>query len=363
MFGTILITTFTILHVYVFWRAASVPFLRNHRKLLILSGIILWALLFFGRLYGHEGTGALAWWMELTGMHWMTMLFLLAVCLLAVEVVTVFGFIFSRYAPSLGGMALTVGAVLSAVALIQGLRPPVMQNYEVRLPGLSRDMDGTVIIALADLHLGAIQGEKWLRNRVAQVQAEDPDIIFLLGDIFEGHGASYGELLPVMRGLSAPLGVWGVTGNHEFHGGGAAVRIMDEAGFHLLRDRWTEVRPGLLVAGVDDLTSRYRRGQKGDYVSKALEGRPAGATILLSHTPWQTEEAAREGVGLMLSGHTHGGQVWPFGYVVRHYYPLLEGRYDVSGMTVIVSRGAGTWGSRMRLWRPGEILRITLRSD
>jgi predicted MPP superfamily phosphohydrolase len=65
----------------------------------------------------------------------------------------------------------------------------------------------------------------------------------------------------------------------------------------------------------------------------------------------------------MLSGHTHGGQVWPFGYLVRHRYPFFEGRYDVDGMTMIVSRGAGTWGPRMRLWKPGEILRITLRAD
>ena len=95
---------------------------------------------------------------------------------------------------------------------------------------------------------------------------------------------------------------------------------------------------------------------------KALSGRPPGATVFLSHTPWETEKAAGAGAGLMLSGHTHGGQIWPFSYMVRLRYPLLGGRYDVNGMTVIVCRGTGTWGPRMRLWRPGEILRITLRS-
>ncbi|MBP7297444.1 MAG: metallophosphoesterase, partial [Acidobacteria bacterium] len=88
--------------------------------------------------------------------------------------------------------------------------------------------------------------------------------------------------------------------------------------------------------------------------------RPPGATILLSHTPWEAERAASAGVGLMLSGHTHGGQIWPFGEIVRTAYPLLAGEYIVDGMTVIVSRGAGTWGPRMRLWHSGEILRITL---
>jgi predicted MPP superfamily phosphohydrolase len=87
-----------------------------------------------------------------------------------------------------------------------------------------------------------------------------------------------------------------------------------------------------------------------------------GAGILLSHTPWEAERAAVAGAGLMLSGHTHGGQIWPFGYLTRIVYPLFDGEYDVDGMKVIVSRGTGTWGTRMRLWRPAQILRITLRA-
>lgn len=84
--------------------------------------------------------------------------------------------------------------------------------------------------------------------------------------------------------------------------------------------------------------------------------------MLLSHSPLEVDRAARAGEGLMLAGHTHGGQVWPFDYLVRRWYPLLEGRYEVEGMTAIVSRSAGSWGPRMRLWAPGEIARITLRA-
>jgi predicted MPP superfamily phosphohydrolase len=184
----------------------------------------------------------------------------------------------------------------------------------------------------------------------------------LLGDIFEGHGEPQRNLLPVLRGLSAPLGVWAVLGNHEFHGGhGKEMFLSNEDGIHLLRNRWAEVRPGLVLAGVDDLTTGRRTGQEGDSLAQALAGRPSGVTIFLSHTPWQAERAARAGVGLMLCAHTHGGQIWPFGYLVRLFYPLLEGRYEVDGMTAIVCRGTGTWGPRTRLWRPGEILRVTLR--
>jgi predicted MPP superfamily phosphohydrolase len=114
---------------------------------------------------------------------------------------------------------------------------------------------------------------------------------------------------------------------------------------------------------VDDLTARRQFGSDEDRpVEKALANRPPGATILLSHSPWQADTAAAAGAGLMISGHTHNGQVWPFNYLVRLRYPLLGGRYEVSGMPVIVCRGTGTWGPRMRLWLPSEIVRIKLRA-
>jgi hypothetical protein len=363
VFGFVLIFAITLMHIYVFWRVASVPFVKRHlsRKVLIGAGLLLWATFVLGRVYGHHGTGPLAKHLELLGMNWMAMLFLLFVSLLAMDLVTGFGFFAPRLGPSLRTIGLVAGAALSAVALVQGLRPPVVENYEVHLPGLADEMDGTVLVAMSDLHLGNLLGERWLEGRVAQVKAQKPDIVVLLGDLFEGHGKPQGELLPVLRRLSAPLGVWVVPGNHEFHHrSNGSTFLIEDAGFQLLRNRWVEVRPGLIMAGIDDLTAIRRSGQNGNPIPKALAGRPPGATILLSHTPWQTEKAAQAGVGLMLSGHTHGGQIWPFDYLVKRVYPLLEGRYEVEGMMVIVCRGTGTWGPRMRLWRPSEILRLKL---
>jgi len=362
VFGTILISVCTLMHVYVFYRAASVPFVDRHvsRKMYIGSGFILWAIFFFGRIIGHGGTGVLAGTLEFLGMTWMAVLFLTFIPLLVIDFVTLFGFLMPRLSPWLRGWALFVGAVLSVIALFQGLRPPVIQEYEVVIPDLSKTMDGTVLVALSDMHLGSQLGERWLAARIDQVRAQRPDLVILLGDIFEGHGPPEDQLIVTLKQLSAPLGIWTVPGNHEFHGGGD-MSLFEAVSFKLLRGGWAEVRPGFVLAGVDDLTARHRNGQGGDPVSQALVGRPAGATILLSHTPWQAERAAKAGASLMLSGHTHGGQIWPFDYLVRSRYPLLEGRYEVDGMTVIVCRGTGTWGPRMRLWRPGEILRVTLR--
>jgi predicted MPP superfamily phosphohydrolase len=366
MFGIILISVSTLMQVYVFWRAATVPFVQRHVPLPVLigAGVVLWIIFYLGRVVGHSGTGAAAATLEFLGMNWMAMLFLTFLALLAVDLITAFGWLMPRLAAALRGWALVAGAVLSLIALFQGLRPPEVQSYEVQLNGLPQEMDGTVIIALSDLHLGSLLGERWLSARVAQVNAQRPDLVVLLGDIFEGHGPPRKELIKILDRISAPLGVWAVPGNHEFYGGYEAHRgPIEDAGFQMLIDRWVEVRPGLVLAGVEDFTARRRSGRNEDILARALARRPAGATVLLSHTPWQSEEAAQAGVGLMLSGHTHGGQIWPFGYLVRRVYPLLAGRYEVDGLTVIVTRGAGTWGPRMRLWHPGEILRVTLRQN
>ena len=350
----------TFAYIYVFWRIGSVPVVARHisMKLVVGAGVALWAGFFISLFFGHGRTGMLGAALEILVMNSLGVLFLAFVSFLTADIITGFGLFFPRIALSLRGWALIVSGVLSVIAFIQGARPPVVQNYEVRLSGLPDKMDGTVIVAMSDLHLGTLLERHWLEARIKQVKALRPDLVVLLGDIFEGHGEPQWDLLPIMRGLSAPLGVWAVLGNHEFYGGRG--KEMYEDGIKLLRNRWVEVRPGLVLAGVDDLTNGRRTVTRGDPLAQALAGRPRGVTIFLSHTPWQAERAARAGVGLMLCGHTHGGQIWPFGYLVRLFYPLLEGRYEVDGMTAIVCRGTGTWGPRMRLWRPGEILRVTL---
>lgn len=295
-------------------------------------------------------------------MNWMAALFLIFVSLLTVDCITGFGFFLPRSAPKLRGGALIVGGILTVIALIQGMRAPVIENYEVEINGLPDEMNDTVILAMSDLHIGSLFDKKWLEKRVTQVQKEQPDLIVLLGDLFEGHGQPLDELLPILRRLSAPLGVWAVNGNHENHGHNISSTLIKDAGFQLLNNRWVEIRPGLILAGVDNLHAFRRSGRESDLISKTLQDKPSGTTILLSHSPRQYEKAARAGVDLMLSGHTHGGQIWPFGYLVKRFYPLFEGRYEVDNMTAIVCRGTSTWGPRMRLWRPSVILRIILRT-
>ena len=365
MFAIILLTVTTLMQAYVFLRAASVPFIRRHlsRQALLLAAVTTWGIAAGGFTFGHHGTGTIARWAEFWGMNWMAALFLAFAALLIVDLLTLFGLILRQPAPRLRGWALTVAAVLSLLALAQGMRPPVVSDHEVPLSGLPAALDGTVLAAVSDLHLGNLIGRDWLARRLDQIETLEPDMIVLLGDIFEGHGSESDDLVALFKGLAPPLGVWAVTGNHEFYSpGNSSIRKMEQSGFRILRDQWAEAAPGLILAGVDDLNIHRRRNTGGDPVTRALSGRPLGATVFLSHTPREYEKAAGLDTGLMLSGHTHGGQIWPFNFLMKRFYPKLAGRYQVNDMVLIVGRGTGTWGPRMRLWHPGEILRITLRS-
>jgi len=127
----------------------------------------LWAIFLFGRVIGHGGTGVLAGTFEFLGMNWMAVLFLTFIPLLAIDLATLFGFLMPRISASLRGWAFLVGVVLSLIAIFQGLRPPVVEKYEVSLPGLPDAMDGTVLVALSDMHLGSQLGARWLAARIA----------------------------------------------------------------------------------------------------------------------------------------------------------------------------------------------------
>ncbi len=362
MFRIMLLSFWTLTHAYVFGRLSGLPVVRRvlPRPAVLAVGAVLWALWFLG---DEDSASALRRGLRGFSMDWLGAIFLIAAALLAADLLTGFGFLFRRAAPIARGFGLLAGAGLAVLALVQGARAPVISEHEIRLPGLPEALDGTTVAVLSDLHLGSRLGPEWLAGVAAQVEAMRPDLILFLGDTVEAHGRPDGDLRPGLSRFRAPLGVYAVAGNHEGYGDlRAAIGVQTAAGFVFLHERAVEVAPGLVVAGVDDPVRRARDGRTGGFAEQALVGRPRGATIFLSHAAREVEVAAEEGVGLMLSGHTHGGQIWPFSYLNRLTTPWVEGRFTVDGMTLLVTRGTGTWGPRMRLFAPAEILRLTLRA-
>jgi len=372
-FLTLALGVWAAMHGYVFWRLASVPWIAAHcpRRALVWTAVALWAGYPLARFLNSRQLEVVGEPLEFVAANWIGVLFILFSLLIIADVVTLGGWLLPSLARGIRGWAGVVALVLSAVALVQGLRPPVVRDYEVRLAGLPRERDGLVLVVISDLHLGTLIGERWMTSLIGRVNDLRPDVVFIAGDLVNGEVGRLEPLRPVLKTLRAPLGVWAVTGNHEYYAGlERSVELLEEAGYTVLRDRWAEIVPGLVVAGVDDLSARRQFGRPDHPIEQALArasatglaDRPPGAVILLSHSPLQADAAAAAGAGLMLSGHTHDGQIWPFGYLVRLSYPLLGGRYEIGGMPVIVCRGTGTWGPRMRLWRPSEILRIRLRA-
>ncbi|MEW5701103.1 MAG: metallophosphoesterase [Candidatus Zixiibacteriota bacterium] len=369
VFLVIVLSVWTLLHLYLIWRIGTIPVVVRHlpRWTLIAIIVLLWLSYPLARYLSHAGVDSVARTLEHIGADWIGVIFLLFVVLLVTDVITGFGLWLSRAAPTMRGWGLLAGCLLAVIGFVQGLRPPVVRDYEVTMPGLPAERNGTVLVAVSDLHLGSLLGEKWLAARIATIESLTPDLVVFAGDILEGDvrvDREFGPMVPILRRLTPPLGVWAVTGNHEYYSGvEPCVHLLESAGMQVLRDRWAEACPGLVVAGVDDLTARRQFARDGDPVGRALAGRPTdAATIFISHTPWLADSAAHDGVGLMLSGHTHDGQIWPFGYFVQLTYPLMGGRYEIGTMPVIVCRGTGTWGPRLRLWRPSEIVRVVLRA-
>ncbi len=367
MFFVVVLGTWTLLNAYVSWRLAGLPWLAAQVGPRWIAGALalLWLSYPAARLLSARGLHALAQPVEFVGSSWIGVLFLLFTALLAVDILTLGGWLLPKFAPQLRSGAVLVASALAGFALFQGLRAPVVREHEVVLPGLPREHDGLALVVVSDLHLGALIGEGWLSARIAQIEALQPAAVLIAGDLVDSDLDGATALQPVLKQLRAPLGVWAVLGNHDVYAG--AKRVVDfaeGAGVQVLRNRAVEIAPGLHLAGIDDPATLRRGGSADRRLADALAAPRTGATILLAHTPdtHTAEAAATAGAGLMLSGHTHGGQIWPFGYLVRARHPLFVGRYEVGAVTVLVGRGTGTWGPRLRLWQPGEILRLRLRA-
>lgn len=366
-FAVFFVTVFTIwtaMHAYVLGRLWRLPGLDTPlaHRLLAVGFVVLWLAYPVARVLERRGSYTLAHPLEWVGASWLGTLFFLVFFLLVADLVTGFGWLLPRTAPPVRWAAVAVALSVGAAALIQGSRAPVVEEMTVFSPRLPEQVDGLRVVQLSDLHVGALLGARWVHGIAARVAALSPDLVLVTGDLVDGNAGRVAQVLPQLRTLTARHGVWVVTGNHEYYAGlEASLQVLRDAGFEVLRDGWVEPVPGLILAGVDDLTARRQFGDLDSPLSKALAGRPPGFTVLLSHSPWRVEEATASGVDLMLSGHTHAGQIWPFGYLTALHYPFLEGRFQVGDMVLYVSRGTGTWGPRMRLPRPAEITLFTLR--
>nr|WP_231607971.1 metallophosphoesterase [Streptacidiphilus albus] len=262
-----------------------------------------------------------------------------------------------------------ISAVLLAWGHFEAMRTPRVARLDVTVPRLGRGLDGTRVVLLADTHYGPIDRADWSARVAEAVNGLDADVLCHAGDIADGTPDMRREQAAPLGTMRSRLAKIYVTGNHEYFGEAQGwLDLMGELGWEPLHNRHVVVERGgdrLVLAGVDDVTaaSSGLAGHRTD-----LDGALAGAdpelpVLLMAHQPKYVDRAADAGIDLMLSGHTHGGQMWPFNFLVRLDQPVVHGLSRHGARTQLyTSRGTGFWGPPFRIFAPSEITLITLRS-
>jgi predicted MPP superfamily phosphohydrolase len=267
----------------------------------------------------------------------------------------------------LAASAVTVAGASVAAGMARARGDHEVVDVEVALAKLPRELDGFTIVQLSDLHVGMTIGRDFVERVVARTNALSPDLIALTGDLVDGPVDDLVDDAAPLGDLRAKHGVFAITGNHEYYAGvDDWIAAISKMGIRYLRNQRVSIEragAGFDLAGVDDYQADRYPGH-GEDIPRALAGRdPSRAVVLLAHQPRQVHHAILHGVDLQLSGHTHGGQIWPWHYIVKlQQGGLLEGRYDVGDTVLYVSRGCGYWGPPVRLLAPLEITRVTLRA-
>ncbi|MFD6247748.1 metallophosphoesterase [Streptomyces roseolus] len=261
-----------------------------------------------------------------------------------------------------GGAAAAVAAGTVANGAYGVLRGPRVKRVTVPLAKLPRAAHGYRIAVVSDIHLGPILGRAHSQRIVDAINATQPDLIAVVGDLVDGTVEDLGPAAEPLAGLRARHGSFFVTGNHEyFSGADAWVDHVRELGMRPLRNERLEIAAGFDLAGVDDVAGE-REGQGPDF-GRALGDRDRSrAAVLLAHQPIVIDDAVAHGVDLQLSGHTHGGQLWPGNLLAGLANPTVAGLERYGDTQLYVSRGAGAWGPPVRVGAPSDITVVQLAS-
>lgn len=358
-------------------RATALP--RSWSVLVDASLVVMWALAVIGvatgRLLDPSVFRPAAW----LGLTWLAAVWYLVLGLIVVGVGALTWRLGNRRHPAtppeigrrrrLQAIRGATGAVVVAAIVATGYgivaaASPRTTHTGIGLAGLPRQFDGTRIALISDLHVGPARGGSFTRRVVEAVNAERPDLIAIVGDLTDGTVADVGEDLAPLADLTAPLGVFGVSGNHEFYAddGGRWLDQWERLGVTTLRNQRVAVtRDGasIDVVGIHDYSAP--QPYEPD-LSAALAGSDDDRfRLLLAHEPRQAWEASDRGVDLQLSGHTHGGQIWPIRYLVPLQQPSVQGLDRIGNTVLYTTRGVGAWGPPVRVGAPPELAILELR--
>ncbi|RLK60536.1 metallophosphoesterase [Actinokineospora cianjurensis] len=258
-----------------------------------------------------------------------------------------------------GVVAGAASASIVGAGTVSALGPPTVKRVAVPIGGLAPGLRGFRIAVVSDIHLGPLMGRAHTERIVRMINETQPDLVAMVGDLADGTVAELGGAAAPLGDLAAPT--YFVTGNHEYYSGYQPwITELERLGLNYLHNENTQIvhnATAFTLAGVTDVTGKTF--DDGPDMKKAVAGK-AGATVLLAHQPVQVSQAAQLGVDLQLSGHTHGGQLWPFHYVVRAAQPAVSGLSKVDNTWLYVTNGAGSWGPPVRVGAEPDISVVEL---
>jgi predicted MPP superfamily phosphohydrolase len=363
-------------HCYIYsWfvRMAEPP--KKVRRIVLSLFILLVASFPIAKVLGWHDFNALNYVLTLIASVWMGLVLYFFLFALGSDLVISLGKIFRlkpkgfvRHGPFYGRalVAGIIGGVLiiGAYALHEA-RNLGVKRLEIPLCGLPSELDGFSLVQVSDVHYGMLATNRELSRIVDRVNGLHPDIVVITGDLVDESISHMEEMKGPLSHLKSRDGVFAITGNHEYYAGvERAIAIMKGVNIRVLRNEVHVLPGGLQILGIDDPTAARRMGEAPPDFERLISTLdPQKPSILLFHQPILFERAASLGIGLQLSGHTHGGQLFPICYISQLIYPRTPGLHQIGKSYLYVSLGTGTWGPPMRLKAPPELVYIRLRSQ
>ena len=308
-----------------------------------------------------------------TGSFWLAIMFYLLLAVILVDIIRLLN-VFTGFLPAslktqqaaittffgIGGLVL----IVVTAGYINAISPRI-KKLEIDIAKKAGNLKELNVVMASDIHMGTVIGPRRMAKLVKMINSQHPDIILFAGDIVDE------DLAPVVRqnlgsallGLKAPMGIFGITGNHEYIGGAeAAVKYLQHHGLIILRDSVVRVGDSFYLAGREDRDKPRFSGRKRMEVDELLKNTDKSLPIiLLDHQPFNLEKAQAAGADLQLSGHTHHGQIWPLNYITSAIYEVSMGYLKKGDSHFYVSPGFGGWGPPVRIGNRPEIVNITLR--
>ena len=272
--------------------------------------------------------------------------------------------------PDLAALSADAVPVLALLATLYGVisarRTAQVRKVDVPIEGLPAALQGFTIAQISDIHVGPTVKGPYLQSIVNAVNRLDADAVAITGDLVDGRVTDlHGDVKP-LTDLRSRHGTFFVTGNHEYYSGAAEwMQALRKLGLKVLNNEHVVLEHDgaqLVMAGVADFGAHHFEESHRSDPQRAIGGAPAsaGLRVLLAHQPRSAQGAADAGFDVQLSGHTHGGQVWPFNHFVPLQQPFTAGLHRLKQLWVYVSRGTGYWGPPVRFGAPSEITRLRL---